>query len=1230
MVVAAGDNDASRIQRLKELVNKQGVQLAPEWRSQISKAPSGTWRLAAVSPVDNLEQKRSAYALSTDTATIPITCNGEPGDFHMDVCKVECSCPSCSIDEAPAVFWSRMGSAGFQKHSGLAMNGSWRQTFLVDVPEFVGKTLEEYLQLHGYCFGSKPGRLPWQSTAARPAASETVSSVHSEYEPDSPPNPGGVSSLVQANSITAEGHSRPTKRRCTRLTRRSTGAVPAPSLSRPAVQDKQALDDTSSVRGTSESQNGNAKAAPATEKAHMSSAPETPQALSATADGMRLRQQEIQIKSLRGDVDKQAEELDLYKQLMRDCQQEITQKDHLIKAKDEQLADLRAQQQEQARLMVDAQQALKFKEQLLGSIISNQAGASTGHDHSKWVSHDTHERCLAAVHAKAQEALSSALQRCNAESHKCLELQLQLAAREAVYGAEESLVVRSGLSKTQVALKASTKLHQQVLLERDQLQSQLQQEKQKTAAEQNKSQRLAKSLNDKGVEAQRLRKELVQANRHVFSRESFESDIAILTSKAEALQKTLQDAESSHGDESSKELADAWADKDRLAADLEEEQALHTAAKYEIQQLKAAGDSAAQQLKGQAQELQASSDQLHNQLNQRPAPKDFERLTQQTEQLRQNVLDLESEKDQLQQKVDASEAGRRQLQQQLNSTESSHEDMTVLKEKLATAEDEAANAKDNWEARVEALEAELTQTQGTLAAAQDSCSSFEERLSSEQSALQQLQQQYNEACSSRQDLELKLGDLQSQLDAKANEAHALQQSLFNAQAELKDQEVLLQDCHAGTQQAENKREELQQEVRRLVGELTTAQATSAAAGLCEDLQKEIVECKDELVAMQQDLTEWPHAWGSFQPRTSQVRAAMAAVNDRLKVEVTEVQSELAEVKAEATRSAAKAKAQRQNAHIADRERLQEDLKEMVSDRKDAEERAARLQQELQETKAEVKQLEADTQEAVHARDQAQELAKKLQKELKGERAKNKRLQADLETTTQDRDDLKDEVQRKLGQNATLERDLAEAIIESAALQKQLHQLELQVGPHYPNSTPLGSPGSSDELAMSHGRETRSVPNTPSRANLSRSFDAAVHSGNPDAPLEPPLNSLRDTTPPNSTHSTAASSLNRAQQPPAGPPVVPHELPQNDFKSDFAVADDEVTADASIDAAPADVREAANAELHNAAHTVSEHDPEVQHTPGVLDEGSSDVRMGASAESSPEHAGGVQTPWHVLE
>lgn len=56
---------------------------------------------------------------------------------------------------------------------------------------------------------------------------------------------------------------------------------------------------------------------------------------------------------------------------------------------------------------------------------------------------------------------------------------------------------------------------------------------------------------------------------------------------------------------------------------------------------------------------------------------------------------------------------------------------------------------------------------------------------------------------------------------------------------------------------------------------------------------------------------------------------MAAVNDRLKEEVIEAQSGLETKLAEVQ---AKAKAQRQNAHIADRERRQDDLKEMVSDR----------------------------------------------------------------------------------------------------------------------------------------------------------------------------------------------------------------------------------------------------------------------------------------------------------
>lgn len=124
------------------------------------------------------------------------------------------------------------------------------------------------MQLHGYCFGSKPGRSPLQCwpTAAHPAASKPFTSVRSEYKPDAPPNQDGASPMVQANSITAEDSSRPTKRRCTRLTRQSAGAVPMPSLSGAAVHDQQAHGDTAIARGTSESQNGNVKAAPDTAK----------------------------------------------------------------------------------------------------------------------------------------------------------------------------------------------------------------------------------------------------------------------------------------------------------------------------------------------------------------------------------------------------------------------------------------------------------------------------------------------------------------------------------------------------------------------------------------------------------------------------------------------------------------------------------------------------------------------------------------------------------------------------------------------------------------------------------------------------------------------------------------------------------------------------------------------------------------------------------------------------
>ena len=75
---------------------------------------------------------------------------------------------------------------------------------------------------------------------------------------------------------------------------------------------------------------------------------------------------------------------------------------------------------------------------------------------------------------------------------------------------------------------------------------------------------------------------------------------------------------------------------------------------------------------------------------------------------------------------------------------------------------------------------------------------------------------------------------------------------------------------------------------------------------------------------------------THQASSSQVEAVITAANHRLHKEVDAVRSQLqAQVKAveaEAARSAARAKAHRQSSHIADRERLQEDCKEIASER----------------------------------------------------------------------------------------------------------------------------------------------------------------------------------------------------------------------------------------------------------------------------------------------------------
>ena len=75
---------------------------------------------------------------------------------------------------------------------------------------------------------------------------------------------------------------------------------------------------------------------------------------------------------------------------------------------------------------------------------------------------------------------------------------------------------------------------------------------------------------------------------------------------------------------------------------------------------------------------------------------------------------------------------------------------------------------------------------------------------------------------------------------------------------------------------------------------------------------------------------------TYQAKSGQVAAVITAANARLRDEVKQVKCELenrlAAVKAEAAKSAAKAKADRQTSHIAGRQQLQEDAKEIVADR----------------------------------------------------------------------------------------------------------------------------------------------------------------------------------------------------------------------------------------------------------------------------------------------------------
>ena len=169
----------------------------------------------------------------------------------------------------------------------------------------------------------------------------------------------------------------------------------------------------------------------------------TPQQASTSADGMRLRQQSIQLKSLQSAVDKQAEKLTEYEDLLHDCQQQVTEKDQLLQAKDEQLKEkdqriqakseqcvgLNARFQQQAQLLADTQHLLAST----AEASAVQARHSQGEE-SEWVNREAllradFDTAMTAVRKKATEAQSDTADKLRTERLRNFELTLLLASK---------------------------------------------------------------------------------------------------------------------------------------------------------------------------------------------------------------------------------------------------------------------------------------------------------------------------------------------------------------------------------------------------------------------------------------------------------------------------------------------------------------------------------------------------------------------------------------------------------------------------------------------------------------------------------------------------------------------------------------------------------------------------------------------------------------------------------
>lgn len=123
---------------------------------------------------------------------------------------------------------------------------------------FAGKTLNEFVHLHGYSFGSKPGRLPFRHTptAAQATVPESATAAHRE-----PMDQGFASTPDQSSSPPLagqnagqeeEGGSRPTKKHCTR----QRACMSPPGSPHPGAQAALASKDGDATRDEPKPQDG--------------------------------------------------------------------------------------------------------------------------------------------------------------------------------------------------------------------------------------------------------------------------------------------------------------------------------------------------------------------------------------------------------------------------------------------------------------------------------------------------------------------------------------------------------------------------------------------------------------------------------------------------------------------------------------------------------------------------------------------------------------------------------------------------------------------------------------------------------------------------------------------------------------------------------------------------------------------------------------------------------------